>query len=95
MKNQILSIKDAVVNVLSDDERCRNSDKWCVIKTLRFMGYRIDIPYDDLKDMPSFESIRRCRQKIQEEGYFEPTDPEVKEAREAHRKDMEDINKWW
>jgi hypothetical protein len=45
--------------------------------------------------MPSFESIRRCRQKIQEDGYFEATDPEVREMRESHRIEMKNIKKWW
>jgi hypothetical protein len=77
------TIKRGVLELLREDERCRNDDKWLVWKYLREKaGIQIFIPFEDFKKMPAFESIRRVRQHIQNDlKLFLPTDPEVRIAR--------------
>jgi hypothetical protein len=91
----VLGIKEWVGRVLENDERARNDDRWLVVKVLQEMGFKIFIPYDQLDKMPSFESIRRCRQKIQEDGEYLPTNKKVLDGRAAHQHEMKDINKVW
>jgi hypothetical protein len=81
------SIKDNVVLLLKEDERCRNDDKWL---TWRFyhdvMGIKMFIPFDDFERMPSFESIRRVRQKIQNgEGMYPPSEGTRKKRTEGEK----------
>jgi len=54
-------IKDIVREVLSEDKKTRNSDTLLILQTLRKMGFKIYIDYNDLERMPSFESITRSR----------------------------------
>jgi len=58
-------LKDVVHEVLSEDYKSRNSDKWLILEVLRKMGFKIYIDYNELEDIPSFESITRCRRFIQ------------------------------
>jgi hypothetical protein len=68
------TIKQTVKNVMKNDTRCRNSDKWLIIESLRSMGFNIYVNYKQLKDMPSFESITRSRRYIQnKEKEYLPT----------------------
>lgn len=77
------TIRSGVLRLLKEDERCRNDDKWLIWRFLREeAGVRIFIPFEQFRDMPSFESIRRMRQHIQNtEQKLLPTDPEVRTAR--------------
>lgn len=70
MKDDMMLVKDAVEQCLDEDERARNDDKWLIIQVLRKMGFDVFIPYGKLKDMPAFESITRCRRKLQEAGLY-------------------------
>lgn len=66
-------VKDAVFEVLEEDLRTRDNDKWLIIMTLRKLGFKIFIDYSELKNMPSFETITRSRRMIQNaEGNFIP-----------------------
>jgi hypothetical protein len=56
------TIKAIVREVLEEDPKTRNSDKWLILQVMRKLGFKIYIDYYDLKKMPSFESIRRSRQ---------------------------------
>ena len=58
-------IKDVVHSILKKDNRARNNDKFLVLETLRHMGFKVYIDYEDLEMMPSFETITRCRRFIQ------------------------------
>lgn len=58
-------IKDVVHTVLKKDSQARNNDKWLILQTLRHMGFKIWIDYEDLEQMPSFETITRSRRYIQ------------------------------
>jgi len=70
---KINTIKNIVEDMLLEDEEARNNDTWLIIKVLRVLGHEININQNDLKEMPSFETITRCRRLIQnQEGKFPP-----------------------
>ena len=71
-----------VQNLLETDEKCRNSDHWLIIETLRTLGFKIYINYDEIKDMPSFETISRCRRKIQETNPSLRAEDHIQELRD-------------
>ncbi len=56
-----------VEELLKEDPRCRSDDKWLIIRTLRKLGFSFYIDYRDIKDIPAFETITKCRRKIQNE----------------------------
>jgi len=79
---RLRTIKDRVEYILSNYPDARNSDLYLTILYLRKyteLGKYIKyIPYENIKKYDGiFETIRRTRQKVQEEGRFLPTDPEV------------------
>jgi len=82
------TVKEYVTHVLTNDERARNDDKWLILRVLREMGFNIFIPFNEFKDMPSFETIRRVRQKLQQDGFFQAND-EIK----GHRIERENFYK--
>jgi hypothetical protein len=88
------TVRDFVEEVMREDERSRNDDKWLIIQTLRKMGFDVYIDYDQLEELPAFETITRCRRKIQEEGELQ-ADSEVRKVRSENEEEMKDINKWW
>jgi len=79
---RLRTTKERVEYILGKYPDARNSDLYLVIlylrkytelgKYIRYIPYEIIRKYDGI-----FETIRRTRQKIQEEGRFLPTDPEV------------------
>lgn len=78
------TIRHYVEEVLRDVEQARNDDKVLVIEVLKRMGFvriedgNIVIRLEDLDKLPAFESIRRERQRIQnQELRYLPTDVEV------------------
>ena len=56
-----------VKSLLETENKCRESDKWLIIETLRSLGFKIYIDYKEIPNMPSFETITRCARKIKEE----------------------------
>ena len=54
-----------VRELLRDDPRCRDDDKWLIIQTLKKLGFKFWIDYRDLKNIPAFETITKCRRIIQ------------------------------
>ncbi len=93
MKDDVIMVKDTVEAVLKKDERTRNDDKWLTIQVLRDLGFNIYIPYERLDSMPSFESIRRTRQKFQEHGLY-PASEKVTEKRKEEEQKMRKIDEW-
>lgn len=72
-KTEIRTVKEIVYELLRDDIRCRNDDKWL---TYRVMSHftRIYIPFEDFIKIPSFETISRCRRYVQHnDNDFLPT----------------------
>lgn len=87
-KQEFNTTKAYVEKVLEEDERARNDDKWLILQVLREMGYDIYIDYEELDEMPAFETITRCRRKFQEEGNYE-ADEEVQEERKEKEKEVD------
>lgn len=72
-----MKIYDLVKKILEKDQQARNSDKECIwqvyksvgaVKDVEWFGTREAITKDQFLSgkLPSFETIRRSRQKIQE-----------------------------
>lgn len=82
-------VQDLVEQLLEIDERCRNDDKWLCYRVIGHFT-RVYIPFEDFDKFPSFETITRCRRKIQNKlCKFPPTEEEVlfkRRTREAHVK---------
>lgn len=75
--NEIESVRNLVVSVLKEDTRARNDDNWLIYKVISRLT-KIFISFEDFNKLPKFETIRRIRQKIQnEEGLYIPTDDKV------------------
>ena len=79
------NIRNTVIEVLREDPRARDSDKWLIIQVLRKLGINIYLDYSQLNDMPSYESIIRCRRSIQNQEGLYPPKPEVDEQRNKQR----------
>ena len=70
-----------VEHILSQSREARNSDKVLIIKVMAFYGIYLDEAQQArFKKMPSTETFRRIRQKIQESGKY-PADQEVGKER--------------
>lgn len=68
---QIITVKQAVREVLEENPKTRNNDTLLIILTLRKFGHRIYI--DNFKQIPSMESITRARRFWQNKcGYCTP-----------------------
>jgi len=68
---KLKTIKQIVREVLEECPNARNSDKLLTILVYQKMGFKIWI--SDIKNSPSFESIRRARQYLQNtEGICPP-----------------------
>ena len=79
---KLKTVKERVEYILQKYPNARNSDLYLTILYLRKfteLGKYIKyIPYEIIKKYDGvFETIRRTRQKIQEEGRFLPTDLDV------------------
>jgi hypothetical protein len=92
----IPSIYYTVIDQLEQNERCRNDDQYLICKVWltrhnhKFEINKNSIPTIDLKsivdDFESFESIRRTRQKIQNDmGLYMPTTLIVARARRINQ----------
>lgn len=71
-----------VTKILTENPECRNSDKELQIKAWEHQGlYLTPSQKNIFRQTISTETIRRTRQKLQEQGLFQPT-TEVKKARQ-------------
>lgn len=83
--------KERVGYILQNHEKARNSDSWLICKywatfypgkIKRDDKDRAMVYLDEIVEFQSIESIRRTRQKIQnDEKLWQPTDPEVRKQR--------------
>lgn len=77
-----MEIRQLVEEVMQRDNKAKNSDMWLYIRLWQSLGFKIYIPYEDIKDLPKPETISRARRYIQNtENKHLPTDPEIKEKR--------------
>lgn len=76
-----MKVTDQVENILRVSQKARNSDKELMIIYMQKFGMELSEKQIDLfRQMPAFETIRRIRQKLQEEGKY-PASKEVDNAR--------------
>ena len=91
-------MKDQVLELLERYSDTRNNDFYLQWLWLKYYGGLPDLPFLDWKRIQylsgKFETIRRVRQKIQnDEGKFRPTDPEVdKRRKKRERRIRENIS---
>lgn len=91
VEQEFESVRNVVKSLLETEPKCRNSDKWLIIETLRQLGFKIYIDYNELERMPSFETIRRTRQKLQEEDDNLKADDEIQEYRDERQKLVKEL----
>ena len=89
-KFEFRSVQELVVILMSTDERCRNDDKWLTYRVMKHFT-NIFIPFEDFAKMPSFETVKRVRAKVQnDKGLLLPTDPAVVAKRQSREQDVAD-----
>lgn len=90
MNNDLNTLTKRVENILSRDNNAKNSDKWLIYRVLEEIsqenGCNLFIPFTLFDKFPSFESITRCRRKLNEKGRYLPTDREVIEKRKKRER---------
>jgi len=90
-KQQFETVIDRVRFILKNNEEARNSDLYLIILYLRTftdLGKYISfIPYSEIRKYDGlFETITRARRKLNEQGFFLPTDDKVIERRRTLEK---------
>ena len=95
LREKLKTVKERVEWILANHPEARNDDFYLYILYVRTfepeLSKYIDyIPFEIIKRSTRFETIRRCRQKLQEQGLYLPTDPKVLRKRrklaEAYRR---------
>lgn len=84
-------IQDQVEQIMKDYYEARNDDKFLIAYfMIKLQDIKTFSEYYHNKDIPTVESIRRVRQKIQSSGKYLPTLEKVRKARriseEVYRK---------
>jgi hypothetical protein len=70
-----MRVTNLVEQILRDNEKTRNSDKLLLLEIWTRLGFELtDAQRSKFIDMPSSETIRRIRQKIQEGGKYPATE---------------------
>ena len=76
-KTEFKTIKAMVEDLLKNDIKARNDDKWLTYRVMRNFT-NIYIPFADFEKIPAFETIKRVRAIIQnKEKRFLPTESDV------------------
>lgn len=77
-----MQISKTVEEVLRDSPATRNSDKLLLLEVWDKLGFGLsDGQRRKFMDMPSVESIRRVRQKVQESGKYQATNEVSRQRR--------------
>lgn len=72
-----MRVLDIVEQILSTSREARNSDKELYLRFMEYFGLRLDPTQTSIfKEMPQLETVRRIRQKLQEEGRY-PADQKI------------------
>lgn len=86
---ELTKVKEIVAQILENDVRAKNDDKWLCYRVFQGIaeqnGKKIFIPFELFTKFCSFESISRVRRKLNEQGKYLPTDPEVIRQRAKRR----------
>jgi hypothetical protein len=86
---ELKTIKQAVKEVLEECPKARNSDKLLTILVFRKLGFGIWI--EDLKNSPSFESIRRMRQRLQNTEGICPPEEDIDAMRNKREVEFREV----
>lgn len=81
---EFVDAKDLVRQCMEEDARCRNDDRWLMLKVWQKQGIIVMIDFEKWKNVYNPETIRRVRQEIQSpEGECDllPTDPNILKLR--------------
>lgn len=90
-KQEFKTVKELVLKLLAEDERCRNDDKWLTYRVMRHFT-NIYINFDDFKKIPAFETIKRIRAHIQnKQRLYLPTDPSILKKRRIREYEVKDF----
>lgn len=82
-------IKDIVWHILEREPATRNSDKLLAIRVRKVIsGGKDTIELQEILALPSYETIRRTRQKYQEQWLYPPTSEEVQKRRRRNTKSL-------
>jgi len=101
MKEDVQTIKEIVMKLLMEKPSTRDDDQLLHYLVLEHMGFAhrvkngIFIPWKHINDHPAYESITRCRRKMQEEHIELAGSDTVREHRQEQRKEMECIDFWF
>jgi hypothetical protein len=80
------TVEERVAKLLEDYPITRNSDRWLTMHYFRlFHDIHTFQGYCQGENLPSLESVRRCRQKIQARGEY-LSDKAIQKIREEERK---------
>ena len=87
MMDEFDSIKKEVLMILESEPETRNSDKLLIF---RIINNHINFPlsFEEFNKLPNFETIRRMRQKIQEENDNLKPDSDVQDLRDKRREEL-------
>jgi hypothetical protein len=86
------TVKGNVEILLRRNSDARNSDSYLYyLYVHEVLGVQISYAEWQKISQVSFESVRRCRQKFQEEGQYLPTDPEVARQRKRNEETIHDF----
>ncbi len=84
-------VKNIVTSILAENEKARNSDSFLYLKVLQTVDKDLlNMPVGEFLanmgelNVPRFETVRRTRQKAQEENPSLSARPKVAEYREAN-----------
>ena len=92
---KLKEVKKLVEQILAEDERARNDDKWLIYRVLSHYT-KVYIPFEDFEKIPSYETITRARRLIQnKEGKYLPTDPEVLKKRRIFEEEIKEWVRSW
>ncbi|OUJ18875.1 hypothetical protein AMET1_0526 [Methanonatronarchaeum thermophilum] len=90
MIKDIQTVTATVEQTLQNNKKARNNDTYLTLLVLEQLGYaeynythdhyQITIGQKELQEMPALESIRRTRQKLQQQGKYPPT-PQIQQHR--------------
>lgn len=92
--NDVMRMKNLVEKILKADVRARSSDKWLYMRCLQEMGYDVYADFEEVTNLPSWETISRIRRKFQEHGLY-PASEETFKIRKENEKQMHSINEWF
>ena len=89
LSTELKTQKQVILNILRNDERARNDDKWL---TYRFFSHytKIYIPFEDFVKIPAFANAQKLRQIIQNKQATQQSSTKRQESSYSRRKERFD-----